>query len=78
MRACLLKRNVFVKVDVGQEFNFWFQDKVLRKSEHTGFVQLSCHFTGLVFVREDKENLKTTGIYLWQMPLTRQRNKGSL
>lgn len=24
----------FVKVDVGQEFDFWFQDKFLRKSEY--------------------------------------------
>lgn len=33
-------------------------------SLNTGFVQLNCHFPGLVFVREDKENLKKTGIYL--------------
>lgn len=33
-------------------------------SLNTGFVQLNCHFPGLVFVREDKENLKKIGIYL--------------
>lgn len=53
----------FVKVDVARNLTSDFKTS-FSGSLNTGFVQLNCRFPGLVFAREDKENLKKTGIYL--------------